>query len=325
MALDWTTDPATSDVYTTVIAQLLERDDAAVTMDFTDDSNIPTGAIRWSVANSRFEKWSGAAWANLSTALTDVCKTASNLSDLASAATARTNLGLGSLAVLSTVSNANFSGTDLSVANGGTGASDAATARTNLGLGAIAVEAVPLAVAKGGTGAITAALARAALGAAASGVNTDITSLEAASAIDIKPSSGAVNLITMSASAIGFSTNGVGRWNISSAGKLAPGLSNTYAIGSTTEVVSTIYSVGIQGHADYNFTVKGQAGRGIDFVVDGSYTAMTIIGTTGANYLQVFNQGANSSKAPQTVAPDDWWEIRDALGVARFIPLYAAS
>lgn len=95
------------------------------------------------------------------------------------AADARTNLGLGTMATQA-ASNVAITGgsiagiTDLAVGDGGTGASTAADARTNLGLGTIATQSASsvaitggsitgitdLAIADGGTGASTAADAR---------------------------------------------------------------------------------------------------------------------------------------------------------------------
>ena len=128
-----------------------------------DDTNIssPTNGQLLKY-NSTSGKWENATTipqssvVNLTTDLAAKLAIASNLSDLASAATARNNLGLGSIATQAssnvTITGGSITGiTDLAVADGGTGASDASTARTNLGLGTIATQAASAVAITGGT------------------------------------------------------------------------------------------------------------------------------------------------------------------------------
>lgn len=75
---------------------------------------------------------------------------AETLLDDADAAAARTTLGLAALATQATINNGDWSGDDLGVTNGGTGASTASAARTNLDV--YSTSEVDSAVAAAGTG-----------------------------------------------------------------------------------------------------------------------------------------------------------------------------
>lgn len=104
--------------------------------------NAALGAISTlTPAADRVAYFTGAATAALAT----YTAFARSLDDDPDAATARTTLGLGTIATQAasavTITGGTITGiTDLAVADGGTGASDAAGARTNLGLGTAATQ-----------------------------------------------------------------------------------------------------------------------------------------------------------------------------------------
>ena len=158
--------------------------------------------VRWDSTSGQLVQNSGVTISDVgaitagSLALTTDLAVADGGTGASDTGTARTNLGLGSIATQDSSSVSITGGsvtgiTDIAIADGGTGASDTGTARTNLGLGSIATQnsnsvsitggsvtgITDIAVADGGTGASDAATARSNLGAAASGSNSDITAL----------------------------------------------------------------------------------------------------------------------------------------------------
>jgi hypothetical protein len=127
---DWST-PTSATGYLTVLTNLSDKDIDAITLQKTAPSNLPTGAIAWDRANLKFKEWSGAAFVDMIVALVG------GGTGSATAAGARTNLGLGTIAVQDanavTITGGSITGITLAasvitsgqvaLARGGTGAS----------------------------------------------------------------------------------------------------------------------------------------------------------------------------------------------------------
>jgi hypothetical protein len=119
--------PTSASNYLDFVTEAKDRDINAGTL-FSDSlaaaTNVPTGAIRYNRALNKFQEWNGAAWVD------EVLSLAAGGTNAATAADARTNLGLGSIATQSASGVAITGGTISGVSISGLSATTAFSSGT---------------------------------------------------------------------------------------------------------------------------------------------------------------------------------------------------
>lgn len=269
---DWST-PTVEDLYTDWDVMLQRRADSQVKM-FDDGvtwTNLPVGAIKFSSTNHRWEKWNGSAFVNLDTVLTDVYAKSLLFSDIASGdkATARANLGLGTIAV---------ENSPLPVNKGGTASTTTGAAQTALGLGTMCTQNASSVTITGGT---------------LSGISSlQITSGNALSFV----SSGTINnptLITNTGDItfktttadywLYFATNNINRFHISATG-LRPYADASYDLGSAALQMRDVYTTRI---------ITPTINYGGDIAVNISNTTYWVFGSGSKDFRPNTNNSQN--------------------------------
>ena len=211
--MDWN-NPTLTSLYTAVLSELKTRDaELAVMFDGVSSTNLPTGTIRWSSSNDRWEKWNGSAWVALSNTVANHIASTSNPHSVTAAqvgapTTTAFNTHLADTANPHSVTAAQVGAPTTAAFSAHTGNTSNPHATTAGQTGALAITnalselASVAATARSNIAAASSAtlsahtantsnphnVTRAQIGAAASGSNSDITTLTGCTSLSISGS-----------------------------------------------------------------------------------------------------------------------------------------
>jgi len=269
-----------------------------------DGNALSQGTLYYNTTSNVMKVYSGSVWVATYVSLSGALLASNNLSDVVSASSSRTNLGLGTIATQA-ANNVNITGgsissiNDLAVADGGTGASTASGARTNLGLvigtdvlsptgSAASLTSFPtlnqnttgtasnvtgtVAIANGGTGATTAGAALTALGAYAASNPSGYTS-----------NTGTVTSVTLT-TPTGLSVSGS---PITTSGTLALSMTAGYAIPTTASQANWDTAYGWGNHASAGYLTTSTAAS--------TYAPLTGTGTSGTWGISITGNAATAT------------------------------
>jgi len=270
-----------------------------------DGNALLTGAIYWNTTSDILKIYDGAAWQTAAFDTSGALVGVNNLSDLDNAATARTNLGLGTAATTdstdyATAAQGSTADTALQASSNLSDLANAATARTNLGLGTAATTAsTDYATAAQGATADTALQASNNLSdltdVDAAKTNLGITSMlgsltksflrNETSTIALSAGAGNAPTVTVTKEVpqTGVSSS---RWDVAIDGYNFERHDTAYAttITPSSATVDGTFTLGTGSFAagDVGKTIEGNGGSAVLTNVDGSYYLITPFTDTSA-------------------------------------------